>query len=135
MGLKYFAKHIKATFDVVVCVDYLKYYGDFKSIFRITSYNVCYTKLLRIACYLAALDAGADAIDLSMAPCSGGTCQPDIVTMWHALRGSEYSLDIDIEKVLKAEEVFKDCMKDYFLPPEACAVEPTIPWNPMTGGA
>jgi len=88
-----------------------------------------------IACYLAALDAGADAIDLSMAPCSGGTCQPDIVTMWHALRGSEYSLDIDIEKVLKAEEVFKDCMKDYFLPPEACAVEPTIPWNPMPGGA
>ena len=26
----------------------------------------------------AALDAGADAIDLSLAPCSGGTCQPDV---------------------------------------------------------
>jgi pyruvate carboxylase subunit B len=83
----------------------------------------------------AALDAGADAIDLSMAPCSGGTCQPDILAMWHALRGSEYDLDIDIEKVREAEEVFKDCMKDYFLPPEATAVEPLIPWSPMPGGA
>lgn len=83
----------------------------------------------------AALDAGADAIDLSMAPCSGGTCQPDILVMWHALRGTEYELDVDIEKVREAEEVFKDCMKDYFLPPEATAVEPLIPWSPMPGGA
>ena len=83
----------------------------------------------------AALDAGADAIDLSMAPCSGGTCQPDILVMWHALRGSEYELDIDVEKVREAEEVFKDCMSDYFLPPEATAVEPLIPWSPMPGGA
>jgi pyruvate carboxylase subunit B len=83
----------------------------------------------------AALDAGADAIDLSMAPCSGGTCQPDILVMWHALRGSEYELDVDVEKVRVAEEVFKDCMSDYFLPPEATAVEPLIPWSPMPGGA
>ena len=83
----------------------------------------------------AALDAGANAIDLSMAPCSGGTCQPDILVMWHALRGSDYELDIDVEKVREAEEVFKDCMKDYFLPPEATAVEPLIPWSPMPGGA
>jgi pyruvate carboxylase subunit B len=83
----------------------------------------------------AALDAGADGIDLSMAPCSGGTCQPDILVMWHALRGSEYELDVDVEKVREAEEVFKDCMSDYFLPPEATAVEPLIPWSPMPGGA
>ncbi|MCP5047883.1 MAG: biotin attachment protein, partial [bacterium] len=30
---------------------------------------------------------------------------------------------------------FKECMKDYFLPPEATAVEPLIPWSPMPGGA
>ncbi len=83
----------------------------------------------------AALDAGADAIDLSMAPCSGGTCQPDILVMWHALRGSEYDLGIDPEKIREAEEVFKECMADYFLPPEAVAVEPLIPWSPMPGGA
>lgn len=88
-----------------------------------------------VLAYKAALDAGADAIDLSLAPCSGGTCQPDVLVMWHALRGSEYTLDVDIEKVREAEEVFKDCMKDYFLPPEATTVEPLIPWSPMPGGA
>jgi pyruvate carboxylase subunit B len=86
-------------------------------------------------CYLAAIEGGADAIDLSMAPASGGTCQTDIIVMWHALRGSEYTLDIDIEKIKKAEDVFKDCMKNYFLPPEATAVEPLIPFAPMPGGA
>jgi len=83
----------------------------------------------------AALEAGADGIDLSMAPVSGGTCQPDIAVMWHALRGTDFDLDVDIDKVLEAEAVFKDCMADYFLPPEATRVEPMIPWSPMPGGA
>lgn len=88
-----------------------------------------------VLCYKAAIEAGADQIDLSIAPCSGGTCQPDYATMWHALRGTDYQLDIDIDKVMVAAEVFKDCMKDYFMPPEAKAVEPLIPWSPMPGGA
>lgn len=86
-------------------------------------------------CYMAALRGGADGIDLSMAPVSGGTCQPDVLTMWHALRWSDYELDIDVDKMRDAEEVFKDCMKDYFMPPEAKAVEPLIPFSPMPGGA
>lgn len=85
--------------------------------------------------YKAALDAGADCIDLSMAPVSGGTCQTDIIVMWHALRGTDYDLGIDITKIREAEEVFKDCMKDYFLPPESRTVEPLIPFAPMPGGA
>jgi len=88
-----------------------------------------------VICYKAAIDAGIDQIDLSMAPCSGGTCQPDVASMWHALRGTDYKLDLDIEKVMEAEAVFKDCMSDYFMPPEAKAVEPLIPWSPMPGGA
>ena len=85
--------------------------------------------------YKAALDASADGIDLSLAPVSGGTCQTDIATMWHALRGTNYDMGIDIDKIIEAERVFKDCMKDYFDPPEAHAVEPLIPWSPMPGGA
>ena len=85
--------------------------------------------------YKAALDAGATGLDLSMAPVSGGTCQADVATMWHALRGTDYDLGIDIDKMLAAEEVFKECMKDYFVPPEAKAVEPLIPFSPMPGGA
>ncbi len=88
-----------------------------------------------VLCYKAALEAGADQIDLSLAPVSGGTCQADVVTMWHALRGTEYELELDVAKVLEAEEVFKECMRDYFLPPEAKAVEPRIPFSPMPGGA
>lgn len=88
-----------------------------------------------VAQYRAALDAGADQLDLSMAPVSGGTCQPDVISMWHALRGTDYDLGIDIDKMLMAEETFKDCMKDYFVPPEAKAVEPMIPFSPMPGGA
>lgn len=88
-----------------------------------------------IACYLEAIHNGADTIDLSMAPVSGGTCQPDVLTMWHALRNTDYSLDIDVKKMREAENVFKDCMKDYFLPPEATAVDPIIPFSPLPGGA
>ncbi len=85
--------------------------------------------------YKAAIEAGANQVDLSMAPVSGGTGQPDIITMWHALRGTEYDLGIDINKIMKAEEVFKTCMKDYFMPPEAKSVEPLMPFSPMPGGA
>ncbi|MDR1396453.1 MAG: hypothetical protein LBJ14_01785 [Desulfarculales bacterium] len=88
-----------------------------------------------VACYLAAVRAGANTVDLSLSPVSGGTGSPDVITMWHTLRGSDFSLDVDIEKVIKAEEVFKECMKDYFLPPEATSVDPRIPFAPMPGGA
>jgi len=85
--------------------------------------------------YVAALNAGADQVDLSLAPVSGGTCQPDVITMWHALRGTDFDLGIDVDKVLEAEEVFKDCMDKYFFPPEAAMVNPLIPFSPLPGGA
>ena len=85
--------------------------------------------------YVSALEAGANQVDLSMAPVSGGTCQPDILTMWHALRGTEFDLGIDIKKVREAEAVFQDVMKDYILPPEAMTVSPEIIFSPLPGGA
>ena len=88
-----------------------------------------------ITAYLGALDGGADGIDLAMKPVSGGTSQPDIVSMWHTLRGSEYDLGVDIEKILETEEIFKECMADYFLPPEAMEVNPMIVSSPLPGGA
>ena len=88
-----------------------------------------------LAAYIAALDGGADGVDLSMKPVSGGTAQPDIVSMWHALKATDYDLGIDVEKILETEEIFKECMKDYFLPPEALAVNPMIIQSPLPGGA
>lgn len=89
-----------------------------------------------VACYLAALEAGADGIDLAASPVSGGTSQPDILTMLHAVKGKNYDLGgLDPEKILKYEDVLQDCLKDYFLPPEATMVSPLIPFSPMPGGA
>ena len=85
--------------------------------------------------YKAALEAGASCIDLSMAPVSGGTCQTDLMVMWHALRGTDYDLGIDIDKIREVEEILKECMSSYFLPPESRTVEPLIPFAPMPGGA
>lgn len=87
------------------------------------------------ACYLAAVQAGADIVDLSLAPVSGGTCQPDVATVWHALRETDYELDVDIDALIKVEDALKESLKDYFIPPEATRVEPMIPWSPMPGGA
>ena len=88
-----------------------------------------------VSCHMAAIEAGADVIDLAMAPVSGGTSHPDILTMWHQLKGTKYTLDIDFEKMLKAEEVFQECMEKYFMPPEAKEVNPLITLSPMPGGA
>lgn len=91
--------------------------------------------------YMRAIEAGATQLDLSMEPVSGGTCQVDIITMWHALRNTDYVLvnskgeEFDIDKIQKAEAVFKECMADYFLPPEATTVNPMIPFFPLPGGA
>ena len=89
-----------------------------------------------VACYLAALEAGVSGIDLAASPVSGGTSQPDILTMLHAVKGKDYDLGgLEPEKILKYEEVLNDCLKDYFLPPEATQVSPIIPFSPMPGGA
>lgn len=89
-----------------------------------------------VACYLAALEAGVSGIDLAASPVSGGTSQPDILTMLHALKGKDYDLGgLEPEKILKYEEVLNDCLKEYFLPPEATQVSPLIPFSPMPGGA
>ena len=88
-----------------------------------------------LAAYLAALDGGADGIDLSMKPVSGGTAQPDIISMWHALKGTEYDLGLDIKKIMETEEIFKECMKDYTISPISLAVNPILIQAPLPGGA
>jgi len=88
-----------------------------------------------VACYLAALEAGADGIDCAASPVSGGTSQPDIIVMLHALKGKPFDLGLDIEKIREYEDVFRETMKDYFMPPEATMVSPEIPFSPMPGGA
>jgi len=89
-----------------------------------------------VAAYLAALDAGANGIDLAASPVSGGTSQPDILTLLHATKGMNYDLGgLEVSKILTYEETLKDCLSDYIMPPEATQVSPLIPFSPMPGGA
>ncbi len=61
-----------------------------------------------VASYLAALEAGANGIDMAASPVSGGTSQPDILTMLHATKGTNYNLgDLELSKILKYEERLK----------------------------
>ena len=90
---------------------------------------------MAVSCNYAAIEAGADTIDLAMSPLSGGTCEADILVMYQRLRGTEYTLDIDPEKILAAEKVFEQCMDKYFMPPESMQVSPKIVFSPMPGGA
>ena len=85
--------------------------------------------------YQAAIEAGCDGVDLARPPLSGGTCQPDILSMWHALKGTDYTLDIDITKVMEANRVLEECLKDYFFPAEARQVSSEVILSPMPGGA
>ena len=90
---------------------------------------------MAVSCNWAAIEAGADVIDLAMSPLSGGTCEADILVMYQRLRGTDYTLDIDPEKILEAEKVFEKCMDKYFMPPESMQVSPKIIFSPMPGGA
>ena len=89
-----------------------------------------------VASYLAALEAGVNGIDMAASPVSGGTSQPDILTMLHAIKGTNYNLgDLQLNKILKYQERLKTCLSEYIIPPEAIKVSPIIPFSPMPGGA
>ncbi|MES0491656.1 MAG: biotin/lipoyl-containing protein [Leptospirales bacterium] len=85
--------------------------------------------------YKAAVEGGIDGLCLARSPVSGGTSQPDLIAMWHALKGTDYSLDIDPKKILEANAIFKEALSDYFFPPEALGISPEVIFSPMPGGA
>ncbi len=89
-----------------------------------------------VSAYMAALEAGVDGIDMAASPVSGGTSQPDILTMLHATKGMNFDLGgLEIGKILTYEKELQECLSDYFVPPEATMVSPIIPFSPMPGGA
>lgn len=85
--------------------------------------------------YKAAIEAGCDGVDLARTPLSGGTCQPDMLSLWHTLKGTDYYLDIDVTKIMEANLVLQECLQDYFFPPEAQKISSEVILSPMPGGA
>lgn len=60
---------------------------------------------LGAATYLAAIDAGVDAIDVSISPFANGTGQPDALRMLALLEGHPRKPDIDVDKLEEIRQI------------------------------
>ncbi len=93
------------------------------------------TASMAVACYLAAIEGGADGIDLAVRPMASGTSQPDVRSMWHALKGTGYSLDVDHTKMDEIEVLLTESLKDYKFNPVTTTPDARVVNFPMPGGA
>lgn len=88
-----------------------------------------------VACYMAAIEGGADGIDLSLRPLASGTVQPDVRSMAHGLKGTGYTLDIDDTKMGEVEDILTDSLMEYAFNPVVTSADARVVGFPMPGGA
>ncbi|HEY0944595.1 MAG TPA: pyruvate carboxylase subunit B [Opitutaceae bacterium] len=67
---------------------------------------------LGAAAYLAAIDAGVDCVETSIAPFANGTAQPDTVRMLALLEGHPRRPDYDAKKLQQLREYFTGVYKE-----------------------
>jgi len=72
-----------------------------------------YTSGLASMAYLKAIEAGVDAVDTAISPLSLGTSQPATETMIAALKGTPYDTGLDLIKLTKIAEYFREVRKHY----------------------
>jgi len=93
------------------------------------------TASMAVACYMAGIAGGVDGIDLAVRPLASGTSQPDVRSMWHALKGTGYSLDVDHSKMDELENLLNEGLKDYNFNPITLSADARVVNFPMPGGA
>jgi pyruvate carboxylase subunit B len=93
------------------------------------------TASMAVSCYMAGIEGGVDGIDLSVRPMASGTVQPDVRSMWHALKGTGYSLDIDHTKMDEIENMLNDGLSEYDFNPVTTTADARVVGFPMPGGA
>jgi pyruvate carboxylase subunit B len=93
------------------------------------------TASMAVSCYMAGIAGGVDGIDLSVRPMASGTVQPDVRSMWHALKGTGFSLDIDHTKMDEIENMLNDGMSEYDFNPVTTTADARVVGFPMPGGA
>jgi pyruvate carboxylase subunit B len=93
------------------------------------------TASMAVSCYMAGIAGGVDGIDLSVRPMASGTVQPDVRSMWHALKGTGFSLDIDHTKMDEIENMLNDGMAEYDFNPVTTTADARVVGFPMPGGA
>ncbi len=93
------------------------------------------TASMAVSCYLAGIEGGVDGIDLSVRPMASGTVQPDVRSLWHALKGTGYSLDIDHAKMDEVENLLNEGLAEYDFNPVTTTADARVVNFPMPGGA
>ncbi len=93
------------------------------------------TASMAVSCYMAGIEGGVDGIDLSVRPMASGTVQPDVRSMWHALKGTGYSLDIDHTKMDEIENLLNEGLAEYEFNPVTTTADARVVGFPMPGGA
>lgn len=93
------------------------------------------TASMAVACYMAGIEGGVDGVDLSVRPMASGTVQPDVRSMAHALKGTGFSLEIDVAKMAEIESTLAELMKDYAFNPTTTTADARVLGFPMPGGA
>jgi pyruvate carboxylase subunit B len=93
------------------------------------------TASMGVACYMAGIAGGVDGIDLSCHPMASGTCQPEVRSMWHALKGTGYALDIDHTKMDTIQGMLEEGLKEYEFNPVTTSADARVVGFPMPGGA
>lgn len=93
------------------------------------------TASMAVACYMAGIEGGVDGIDLSVRPLASGTSQPDVRSMWHALKGTGYALDVDHTKMDAIERALDEGLAEYDFNPITLAADARVVNFPMPGGA
>jgi pyruvate carboxylase subunit B len=90
---------------------------------------------MAVSCYMAGIEGGVDGIDLSVRPMASGTVQPDVRSMWHALKGTGYWLDIDHTKMGEIENLLDEGLAEYDFNPVTTTADARVVGFPMPGGA
>ena len=93
------------------------------------------TASMAVSCYMAGIEGGVDGIDLSVRPMASGTVQPDVRSMSHALKGTGYSLNIDVSKMNEIENMLNEGMQEYEFNPVTTTADARVVGFPMPGGA
>ncbi|CAN5863136.1 biotin attachment protein [soil metagenome] len=88
-----------------------------------------------LTCYLAGIHGGVDSVDLSIRPLAGGTSQPDIRSMAHLLKGTCYSLDVNVAKLGEVEALLEEGLSEYDFNPATTTIDARVLGFPMPGGA
>jgi pyruvate carboxylase subunit B len=88
-----------------------------------------------VACYMAGIHGGVDGVDLAIRPLAAGTSQPDARALAHSLKGTGYSLDMDVAKLAPIEAMLEESLSAYAFNPTTTTPDARVLGFPMPGGA